>query len=153
VAYWSDPAILCTSGLTVAARRPAGLKRTAKGAPLIGSALPGTERAESRNARQRRRAEAAAAGPPWRLPLEIFHVFDQRPLVLITEVTPIGVSPVFDEVRACVHFDQLGHHSLEGHGTDSGPAAQPTMSYKSLYRGLIQINQSRNILDQGTWCR
>src|SRR5260370_27832739 len=77
--------------------------------------LLSVSRADAWAACQCGRPSAALAGVGGSA-LEIFHVFDQRLLVLITEATPIGVSPVFDEVGAYVHFEQLGHHSLAGHG-------------------------------------
>ena len=44
---------------------------------------------------------------------EIFHVFDQRLLVLVTEISPIGMSAILDEVRAKTHFQHFLLHTLK----------------------------------------
>src|SRR5829696_5564768 len=49
-------------------------------------------------------------------PLELLHVFGERPLVLVAELTPVGVAPVFDEVRAHVDLDELLHQPLLAEG-------------------------------------
>src|SRR3954466_8928137 len=43
------------------------------------------------------------------VPLELLHVFDARPLVLIAEFTPVGVAAILDEIRAHVQIKKLFH--------------------------------------------
>ena len=46
-------------------------------------------------------------------PSEIFHVFDQRLLVLIAKVSPKGMSAILDEVRAETDFQHFFMHTLK----------------------------------------